>query len=757
LYTLTLTDVATGWTECLPLLFRSPEAVQAAIGQARALFPFPILGIDTDNGKEFINETILEYCQREQLTFTRGRPEVKNDQCFVEEKNGAVVRHFVGSERLEGEGAYRQLREVYRALRLYVNGFQPSMKLQAKEVDGERIRRTYDPAKTPLQRLLLSGVLSEAQQEDLRTVALALDPIRLLAHFKELHQTDPAHEACLVPFRATQFLPSPLALKMDQPTEPAIERPSSLPLSQPEEVSEQNPLDWSATTRDPFAGVWSTIRSLVLAHPAWSSGDLFQEIERLFPNRFRPAHLGTLQRRLRLIRAHLLGLMEDPCPHEPIQAPFSLADSHQGARQAFPTEQNASPLEGSPADVTGASSFHQEEENLDAMAQMEQTHPTAGNEPAQADKPARLVQTIEGGILRYLEHLKASGRLPKTLEWHQSALHSFEHYLTEHRHPRLLSHLSRDDVRGWATFLATSPTAAGRLRTSSTIATYLRSVRAFCHWARSEGYVHQRIFASSLLPKVPKKALRLIEPEEFDRLVQACGPNGEDDEPQGWACARNRAILWVLLDTGIRVNELCALRLEDVDREAGTLRIGGNRSRERHLPLSARGWQQLCLSLDQYRCKSTAATPERVGGTFLFLTETYRPLTKNTLTLLFARLRTRTGLPHVAVRPSSLRDTFAVRYLQAGGNLEALRDLLGHKDLATLKRYTRLSAEKSEHESQKAPEEVQPSRSLPARQTKRRRRRRASSTVNRNHQQREGGGPDGSLGKEPIRDTGDDP
>ncbi len=76
LYTLTLTDVATGWTECLPLLFRSPEAVQAAIEQARALFPFPILGIDTDNGKEFINETILEYCQREQLTFTRGRPNV---------------------------------------------------------------------------------------------------------------------------------------------------------------------------------------------------------------------------------------------------------------------------------------------------------------------------------------------------------------------------------------------------------------------------------------------------------------------------------------------------------------------------------------------------------------------------------------------------------------------------------------------------------------------------------------------------------
>jgi hypothetical protein len=84
LYTFTLTDVATGWTECLPLRYRSPEMVEAALMQARTLFPFPILGIDTDNGKEFINEIILAYCEREHLTFTRGRPECKNDQCFVE-------------------------------------------------------------------------------------------------------------------------------------------------------------------------------------------------------------------------------------------------------------------------------------------------------------------------------------------------------------------------------------------------------------------------------------------------------------------------------------------------------------------------------------------------------------------------------------------------------------------------------------------------------------------------------------------------
>jgi len=92
LYTLTLTDVATGWTECLPLLYRSRETVLAAFQQARLLFPFPILGIDTDNGGEFINEPLIAYCEQEQITFTRGRPYLKNDQCFVE------VRRFGACE-----------------------------------------------------------------------------------------------------------------------------------------------------------------------------------------------------------------------------------------------------------------------------------------------------------------------------------------------------------------------------------------------------------------------------------------------------------------------------------------------------------------------------------------------------------------------------------------------------------------------------------------------------------------------------------
>jgi hypothetical protein len=134
-------------------------------------------GIDSDSGAEFLNAEVIAYCEQEQLTFTRGRPGVKNDQCHVEQKNGAVVRKAVGCARLVGVQAYQQLREVYQVLRLVVNCFQPSLKLQARVPQGDRVRRVYNVAQTPLQRLLASGVLSEDRQRDLRAWVQQIDPL----------------------------------------------------------------------------------------------------------------------------------------------------------------------------------------------------------------------------------------------------------------------------------------------------------------------------------------------------------------------------------------------------------------------------------------------------------------------------------------------------------------------------------------------------------------------------------------------------
>lgn len=98
-----LTDITTGWVECIPLIYRSKHNVIKAMDQASKLIPFPILGIDSDNGSEFINTDLIDYCDREDILFTRGRAYKKNDQCFVEQKNGVVVRQLVGYDRFEGQ------------------------------------------------------------------------------------------------------------------------------------------------------------------------------------------------------------------------------------------------------------------------------------------------------------------------------------------------------------------------------------------------------------------------------------------------------------------------------------------------------------------------------------------------------------------------------------------------------------------------------------------------------------------------------
>ena len=172
----------------VPALAAPDPGGRGAGGRARPrqLLPFPLLGFDTDNGSEFLNAQLFAYCAQEQITFTRGRTANKNDQCFVEQKNGSVVRQLVGYERFEGERAYRQLAELYRAVRLYVNFFQPSLKLLTKQREGGHVRRTYGPARTPFQRVLATDVLPDETRERLTALYQALDPVRLLRQIRVL-------------------------------------------------------------------------------------------------------------------------------------------------------------------------------------------------------------------------------------------------------------------------------------------------------------------------------------------------------------------------------------------------------------------------------------------------------------------------------------------------------------------------------------------------------------------------------------------
>ena len=159
--TLVLTDIATGWTECAPLLVREQVLLTEVLDEIRKVLPFGLLGFDTDNDSVFMNETVRDYCAAAGVEFTRCRPYRKNDQAFVEQKNGAVVRRIVGYRRLEGLEAAAALGELYRSVRLFVNFFQPSFKLAEKSRDGAVVRKRYHPPATPCQRLLADARVSE--------------------------------------------------------------------------------------------------------------------------------------------------------------------------------------------------------------------------------------------------------------------------------------------------------------------------------------------------------------------------------------------------------------------------------------------------------------------------------------------------------------------------------------------------------------------------------------------------------------------
>ena len=177
--TLNVTDVCTGWTEVRAVPNKAQKHVFAALQQVRRDLPFELLGIDSDNGGEFINDQLWRYCQHEHLTFTRGRAGCKNGNPYVEQKNWSVVRRLVGYSRYDTPRQVQQLNALYAIYRLHVNHFLPVTKLARKERRGSRIRRIYDHPKTPYQRVLDSPHVSAERKAALRAIHVKLDMVKL--------------------------------------------------------------------------------------------------------------------------------------------------------------------------------------------------------------------------------------------------------------------------------------------------------------------------------------------------------------------------------------------------------------------------------------------------------------------------------------------------------------------------------------------------------------------------------------------------
>jgi hypothetical protein len=297
--TLVLTDIATGWTECVPLLVREQVLLTEVLGEVRKVLPFPLLGFDTDNDSVFLNETVRDYCAAAGVEFTRCRPYRKNDQAFVEQKNGAVVRRAVGYRRLEGLEAAAALAELYRSLRLFVNAFQPSFKLAEKSRDGAVVRKRYHAPETPHQRLLADPRVPEEVRARVTALAAGLDPVRLLAEIR-------AAQARLVEIadrRAGDGIG-------DAPSGPTLEeflvglrtawREGEVrPTAKPKVKS----MRWWRTRVDPFAGAWPQLRAWFDAEPDRTARELLERLVAQQGGGPGEAQLRTLQRRLKIWRA----------------------------------------------------------------------------------------------------------------------------------------------------------------------------------------------------------------------------------------------------------------------------------------------------------------------------------------------------------------------------------------------------------------------------------------------------------------------
>lgn len=353
-HSLVLTDIATGWTECAPLIVREGTLVVETLERVRKALPFPLHALDTDNGSEFVNESLVRYCAEHGIELTRSRPWLKNDQAWIEQKNGAVVRKMLGDHRYEGIGATQCLGRLYTALRFFVNFFQTSFKLAEKTRDGALVSRRYLAPATPCERLLAHPAIPEGTKARLREVAEMLDPIRLLEEVRAAQSQlaglaaggslEPPRkgEPDLVRFLANlstawregEVRPTHTASAPSVPPQPrrvvlstVMVRPAPAPpmAAAPLPVVQAPtptapPLKTDASTTPPnllrpplafarrkirphaFVMVWPQVTRWLDACPNMSAAMIFEQLQALYPGRFAPGQCAALQRRVRAWR-----------------------------------------------------------------------------------------------------------------------------------------------------------------------------------------------------------------------------------------------------------------------------------------------------------------------------------------------------------------------------------------------------------------------------------------------------------------------
>jgi hypothetical protein len=294
-HSLVLTDIASGWTEACALVVREQTLIAIQVEEVRARLPFVMLGLDVDNDSAFINDTLVGFCKDRSIELTRSRAYKKNDQAWIEQKNGSVVRRLVGYGRLEGSEAATVLDELHRHARLFVNFFLPCFKLKSKTRQGARVSKKYEAPASPFERLLANPRITEQQKAALRETFNSLDPVRLLSDMRAVQ-----HRLAILEVANSNA-------QIDAP-ERSLDRFVDS-LSTAWKAGEVRPTHRKATTgprpwrtrADPFEKTWALIEQWLDDKPDANAKELLHRLQQTDPT-IPDTQLRTLQRRVRAWR-----------------------------------------------------------------------------------------------------------------------------------------------------------------------------------------------------------------------------------------------------------------------------------------------------------------------------------------------------------------------------------------------------------------------------------------------------------------------
>jgi len=276
--------------------------------------PFPVLGIDSDNDTAFVNDTLLEFCRMHKLEFTRCRSYHKNDQAWVEQKNGSVVRRLVGHQRFSGLVAGQTMAHLYHHARLYVNYFQPSFKLREKMREGGKAKRTYYQPATPCARLLAHPEVDDKIKEVLGRQRRHLDPVELLHRLRE---GQAALAALVSPDGSTE---GPGRKTLDQFLSQLPQLWRSGEVRPTHRVHSGIPRHWR-TRKDPFEAVWYDILDWLQRDPDATAKELFGRLQGQYPGAFSNGQLRTLQRRVKEWRQMMAKKLVYACMDGAVEKP----------------------------------------------------------------------------------------------------------------------------------------------------------------------------------------------------------------------------------------------------------------------------------------------------------------------------------------------------------------------------------------------------------------------------------------------------